>query len=55
MKTILLLIYSFVLFVALVHVIFGYSLWWIVVGIALFTFWFVDWENMPWIKLRWKY
>ena len=55
MKTILLLIYSFVLFVSIVKILFGYSLWWVVVGISLITFVFLDWENMPWIELRWKY
>jgi len=54
MKTILILIYSFVLFVSLVKVIFGYSLWWAIIAIAFVTFLFIDWDNMPWIALKWK-
>lgn len=55
MKTFLILLYSFVLFVSALKVIFGYTTWLIAIGIAFVTFVFIDWDNMPWFKLRFRY
>lgn len=54
MKTILILIYAVVLFVSMLKVILGYSLWWLVIILAIISFCFLDWDNMPWLKLKFK-
>jgi hypothetical protein len=54
MKAILILIYAVVLFISIIKVIFGYQLWWLVIILAVISFAFIDWEKLPWLKLRFK-
>jgi hypothetical protein len=55
MKTLLILIFSLVLFCSILLWIVGATIGWIVTILAVIAFIFIDWDNMPWLKLKWKY
>jgi hypothetical protein len=54
MKILLILVYSVVLFFSIAAAIFGMPYARVVIFLAVSSFIFVDWDNMPWLKLKWK-